>query len=109
MNQGRTVFSQIIEIVSYNEFRRCIERYDGDKNLRQFSCWDQFLAIAFAQFTYQESLRDIEVCLGVQNSKLYHCGFSGPVKRSTLADANERRNWRIFADFAQSLIRIARP
>jgi hypothetical protein len=109
MNQGKTVFSQIIELVSHNEFRRCVERYDGNKYLRQFSCWDQFLSMAFAQLTYRESLRDIEVCLGVQKSKLYHCGFSGSVKRSTLADANERRDWRIFSDFAQSLIHIARP
>lgn len=109
MNQGRTVFSQIVQFLSHNEFRRCVTRYDGDKNLRHFSCWDQFLAMAFAQLTYRESLRDIEVCLGVQQEKLYHCGFSGPVKRSTLADANESRDWRIYADFAQSLIRIARP
>lgn len=109
MNRGRTVFSQIIQISSHNEFRRCVERYAGNKYLRHFSCWDQFLAMAFAQLTYRESLRDIEVCLGVQKSKLYHCGFSGPVKRSTLADANEKRDWRIFADFAGSLIHIARP
>lgn len=109
MNQGQTVFSQIIQILSHKEFQRCVARYDGDKNLRDFSCWDQFLAMAFAQLTYRESLRDIEACLGVQQSKLYHCGFSGLVKRSTLADANEARDWRIYADFAQSLIRIARP
>src|SRR3989338_8111498 len=109
MNQGRTVFSQVIDFLSHNEFRRCVTRYNGDKNLRYFSCWDQFLAMAFAQLTYRESLRDIEVCLGVQQAKLYHCGFSGPVRRSTLADANESRDWRIYADFAQSLIRIARP
>jgi hypothetical protein len=86
-----------------------VARYDGNKSVRAFSCWDQFLTLAFAQLTYRESLRDIEVCLAAQPKKLYHCGFSGPVKRSTLADANESRDWRIYRDFAQSLIRIARP
>jgi transposase len=84
-------------------------RYQGNKSVRSFSCWDQFLTMAFAQLTYRESLRDIEVCLAAQPRKLYHAGFSGPVKRSTLANANESRDWRIYRDFAQSLIRIARP
>jgi len=109
LNQGRTVFAQLISFVSHNEFNRCVARYGGNKNVRSFSCWDQFLTMAFAQLTYRESLRDIEVCLAAQRQKLYHAGFSGPVKRATLADANEKRDWRIYRDFAQSLIQIARP
>ena len=109
MNQGRTVFAQLISFVSHNEFNRCVARYEGNKSVRSFSCWDQFLTMAFAQLTYRESLRDIEVCFAAQRQKLYHAGFSGPVKRSTLADANEKRDWRIYRDFAQSLIQIARP
>ena len=109
MNQGRTVFAQLISFVSHNEFNRCVARYEGNKSVRSFSCWDQFLTMAFAQLTYRESLRDIEVCLAAQRQKLYHAGFSGPVKRTTLADANEKRDWRIYRDFAQSLIQIARP
>jgi len=109
VNQGRTIFAQLISFLSPNEFNRCVARYDGNKRVRQFSCWDQFLTMAFAQLTCRESLRDIEVCLQAQGRKLYHCGFSGPIRRSTLADANETRDWRIYADFAQSLIQIARP
>jgi len=109
MNEGRTVFSQLISFLPDREFRRCVERYDGDARLRGFSCWEQFLAMAFAQLTYRESLRDIEACLGAVGGKLYHMGFRGRVTRSTLADANERHDWRIFADFAQHLIGIARP
>jgi transposase len=109
MNQGRTVFSQLIAFLPDREFRRCIGRYDGDAGLRDFSCWDQYLTMAFAQLTYRESLRDIEACLRALGAKLYHMGFQGKVARSTLADANESRDWRIFADFAQVLIRIARP
>ena len=109
MNQGRTVFAQLISFLSHNEFNRCVARYGGNRSVRSFSCWDQFLTMAFAQLTYRESLRDIEVCLAAQQRKLYHAGFSGPVKRSTLANANESRDWRIYRDFAQSLIRIARP
>jgi hypothetical protein len=109
MNQGQSVFAQIVAFLSHNEFHRCVQRYDGDRSIRQFSCWDQFLAMAFAQLTYRESLRDIEVCLAAHDKKLYHSGFRGPVKRSTLADANEKRDWRIYADFAQELIHIARP
>src|SRR5207244_521353 len=85
-----------------DDFRRCVQRYDGNRSIRRLSCWDQFLAMAFAQLTYRHSLRDIEACLGAQRSKLYHCGFRGSVRRSTLADANERRDWRIYADFAHS-------
>lgn len=109
MNQGQTVFAQIMQFLSHDEFRRCVQRFDGNRNIRSFTCWDQFLAMAFAQLTYRESLRDIEVCLAAQRSKLYHCGLSGPVRRSSLADANERRDWRIYADFAHTLIDIARP
>src|SRR6266403_2163956 len=109
MNLGRTVFSQLISHLPDREFRRCVERYRGDYHLRGFSCWDQFLCMAFAQFTYRESLRDIEACLRSSPDKLYHMGIRGRVSRSTLADANETHDWRIFADFAQRLIAIARP
>jgi hypothetical protein len=109
MNRGQTVFAQIIALLSHNEFYRCVERYNGNRGVREFSCWNQFLAMAFAQLTYRESLRDIEVCLAAQGKRLYHAGFHSLVKRSTLADANENRDWRIYADFAQTLINIARP
>ena len=109
MNLGRTVFSQVIGFLPDREFRRCVARYDGDSRLRDFSCWDQYLTMAFAQLTYRESLRDIEACLRSMRGKLYHMGFHSRVARSTLADANELRDWRIFADFAQVLIRTARP
>ena len=109
MNQGRAVFSQLISVLPDREFRRCVERYRGDIRLRGFSCWDQYLAMAFAQLTYRESLRDIEACLRSMQGKLYHLGFRGKVARSTLADANETHDWRISADFAQVLIGIARP
>ena len=109
MNLGRTVFAQLISFLPDREFRRCVSRYDGDRRWRNFSCWDQFLSMAFAQLTYRESLRDIEACLRSLGAKLYHMGFCSQVARSTLADANESRDWRIYADFAQVLIRIARP
>src|SRR5919109_5285879 len=109
MNSGRTVFSQLINFLPDREFRRCVARYGGNHRLREFSCWDQYLTMAFAQLTYRESLRDIEACLRSLQGRLYHMGFSGHVSRSTLADANENRDWRIFADFAQVLIGIARP
>jgi len=109
VNQGQTVFAQLMKFLSHDEFDRCVHRYDGNRYTKSFSCWDQFLAMAFAQLTYRESLRDIEVCLVAQRRKLYHCGLSGPVRRSSLADANESRNWRIYADFARTLIDIARP
>jgi len=91
------------------EFRRCVARYSGDARPRGFSCWDQYLAMAFAQLTYRDSLRDIEACLRSLGSKLYHMGFRARVARSTLADANDAHDWRIYAEFAQVLIRIARP
>jgi hypothetical protein len=109
VNSGRTVFSQLIEHLPEKEFQKCVARYRGDANFRGFSCWDQLLAMAFAQLTYRESLRDIESCLRALQSKLYHMGFRGRVSRSTLADANESHDWRIFADFAQGLIATARP
>ena len=109
MNVGRTVFSQLIEHTPSKEFQKCVARYRGDSHLRGFSCWDQYLAMAFAQLTYRESLRDIEACLRAMGGKLYHMGFRGKVARSTLADANESHDWRIFADFAQILIGMARP
>ncbi len=109
MNIGRTVFSQLIGFLPDREFRRCVARYGGDARLRDFSCWDQYLAMAFAQLTYRESLRDIEACLRSMGSKLYHIGFRGKVARTTLADANETHDWRVYADFAQILIGIARP
>jgi len=109
VNSGRTVFSQLIEHLPEKEFQKCVARHRGDANFRGFSCWDQLLAMAFAQLTYRESLRDIESCLRALQSKLYHMGFRGKVSRSTLADANESHDWRIFADFAQGLIATARP
>ena len=109
MNAGRTVFAQLIAELSHPEFQKCVSRYDGDHHHRSLSCWDQYLAMAFAQFTYRESLRDIEACLRSMSGKLYHMGFRSRITRSTLADANETHDWRIFADFAQHLIGIARP
>lgn len=108
MNQGKTIFAQLMALIPHNDFHRCVRRYDGDRRARSFTCWDQFLALAFAQLTYRENLRDIEACLGAVPDKLYHMGFRcGPVSRSTLADANERRDWRIFADFAQQILRMS--
>lgn len=108
MNTGRTVFSQIMDFVPMNEFRKCVTRYHGNRNVKSFSCLDQFLCMAFAQLTYRESLRDIETCLRSMQSKLYHMGIRSRVSRNTLAYANEKRDWRIYADFAQVLIHIAR-
>jgi len=109
MNVGRTVFSQLISHLSHIEFQKCVARYDGDRRHRRLFCWDQYLAMAFAQLTYRESLRDIEACLRSMSGKLYHMGFRSRIARSTLADANESHDWRIFADFAQHLIDVARP
>ena len=109
MNAGRTVFAQLIAYLSHSEFQKCVTRHGGDRHHRSLSCWDQYLAMAFAQLTYRESLRDIEACLRSLGGKLYHMGFRSKVPRSTLADANETHDWRIFADFAQDLIGIARP
>src|SRR6204780_4598108 len=109
MNVGRTVFAQLIESLPSKEFQKCVARYHGDSHLRGFSCWDQLLAMSFAQLTYRESLRDIEACLRSMSGKLYHMGLRGKVARSTLGDANETHDWRIYADFAQVLIGVARP
>ena len=108
MNTGRTVFSQIMDFLPLREFRKCVERYHGNRKVQKFSCMDQFLCMAFAQLTYRESLRDIEACLSAMQSKLYHMGIRSRISRSTLADANESRDWRIYGDFAQVLIHIAR-
>jgi hypothetical protein len=109
MNTGRTIFAQLLDFLPLDDFRRCVERYAGEYKVQSFSSLDQFLCLAFAQLTGRESLRDIEACLRAQPSKLYHMGFRGGVARSTLAYANEHRDWRIFADFAQLLIAGARP
>ena len=109
MNVGQTVFSQVLEYLPRYEFRKCVARYRGDYRNKGFSCWDQFLAMAFAQLTYRESLRDIEACLRALGGERYNMGFRSTVARSTLADANERRDWHIYADSAQVLIGLARP
>jgi hypothetical protein len=108
MNLGRTVFSQLVNFLPIYQFQTCVDRYQGNRYVKEFSCWDQFLCLAFAQLTYRESLRDIEACLRAQQPKLYHMGFRGQVSRNTLAHANEHRDWRIYADFAQILIATAR-
>jgi hypothetical protein len=108
MNTQPTVFSQITDFLPLHEFRKCVRRYRGDYKIKSFSCFDQFLCLAFAQLTYRESLRDIESCLRAMRSRLYHMGFRGRVSRNTLAHANETRDWRIYADFAQILIAQAR-
>ena len=108
MNTGNIVLAQVLDFLPKRQFRRCVNRYDGNRRVRSFTCFDQFLCMAFAQLTYRESLRDIECCLRVMDIKLYHAGFRGKVSRSTLADANENRDWRIYRDFAQILIRTAR-
>jgi hypothetical protein len=108
MNSGKTIFSQIMEFLPMHDFRKCVARYNGNHKIISFSCLDQFLCMAFAQLTYRESLRDIETCLRAMQSKLYHMGIRGGIARNTLANANEQRDWRIYADFAQVLINIAR-
>lgn len=108
MNQGKTIFSQVMDFLPMYQFRKCVNRYDGNKWVKSFSCLDQYLCMAFAQLTYRESLRDIECCLRSMKPKLYHMGINSSVARSTLADANENRDWRIYCDFAQILIHTAR-
>ena len=108
MHTGRFVFAQLLDFLPRYEFAKCVRRYGGEYRMRRFSCLDQFLCMAFAQLTFRESLRDIETCLRALGPKLYHAGLRGPVARSTLAGANERRDWRIYADFAQVLIHCAR-
>ena len=101
MFTGKLVFAQAMDHLPLHTFRRCVQRYGGNRYIKSFSCQEQFRCMAFAQFTYRESLRDIETCLNAQSSKLYHMGIRSSVARSTLADANEKRDWRIYADFAQ--------
>ncbi len=108
MNSEKTVFSQLMDFLPTYEFRRCVERYNGNYKVKSFSCWDQFLCMAFAQLTYRESLRDIQACLRGAQHKLYHMGIRGKVSRNTLAHANEVRDWRVYADFARVLIDMAR-
>ncbi len=108
MYTGKTMFAQLMDFLPWTTFTRIVERYGGDHRVRTLSCAEQYRAMAFAQLTYRESLRDIEICLSVHAPKLYHMGFREPVRRSTLADANERRDWRIYAEVAQRLIAQAR-
>src|SRR5574337_1608042 len=108
MNTGKLVFAQIMEPLPLTTFRRCVARYGGEHTVKTFSCLDQYLCMAFAQLTYRESLRDIEACLQAQEGKLYHMGIRGSIARNTLANANAVRDWRVYADLAQSLIGIAR-
>jgi Domain of unknown function (DUF4372)/Transposase DDE domain len=108
MYAGKTIFSQLMDCLPWSTFARLVARHGGDYDVRTFPCVEQYRAMAFAQLTYRESLRDIEACLSAQPAKLYHMGFRGPVRRSTLADANEARDWRIYAEFAQRLIAQAR-
>lgn len=109
MHLGKTVFAQLMDFVPVHEFRRAVAGYQGNRKVSRFSCWDQFLSMAFAQLTYRESLRDIETCLRAFGNRLYHLGIRGHISRSTLADANERRDYRIYADLARALISTARP
>lgn len=109
MNQGRTVLSQVLDFVSKYEFDKCVKKYKGNYRVRTFTCWEQFIVMSFAQLTHRESLRDIEACLMAIGSKRYHSGLKGSISRSTLAEANENRDWRIYAEFAQLLISQARP
>ena len=108
MNSGRTIFSQLMDFIPIHDFRQCVKHYHGNYKIKSFSCWDQYLCMAFAQLTYRESLRDIQACLRAAQSKLYHLGIRGKVSRNTLANANQVRDWRIYADFAQILIAHAR-
>jgi hypothetical protein len=108
MNTGKTLFAQLMDFLPWTTFARVVDRYDGNRRVRTFPCTEHYRVMAFAQLAYRESLRDIEACLSAQSHKLYHMGFREPVRRSTLADANETRDWRIYAEFAQRLIAQAR-
>ena len=108
MNSGKSIFAQLMDFIPAYEFRKCVERYNGNYKIITFSCWDQYLCMAFAQLTYRESLRDIQACLRATQFRLYHLGIRGNVSRNTLAHANQMRDWRIYADFAQVLITKAR-
>ena len=109
MYMGKLVFAQIMEHFPMKAFRRCVRHYDGNHKVKSFSCLDQFFCMAFAQLTYRESLRETEICLRSPSEKLYHMGIRGGISRNTLSNANKVRDWRIYADFAQALIKIARP
>lgn len=109
MNQGKFIFAQLFEVVYWYDFNLCVNRYNGNSGVKSFTCWEQFLVMSFAQFSYRESLRDIEYCLESVGSKLYHCGIKTTVSRSTLAEANRDRDWRIYADYAQVLMKQALP
>lgn len=108
MNEGTPVFSQLMQLLSKDVFRKCVDKHGGDYRVRKFSCWDQFLCMAFAQLTYRDSLRDIEACLRAVPKKMYRLGFRGRISRSTLADANDSRSWKIYADFGYEVIAEAR-
>jgi hypothetical protein len=108
MNTGRTILSQILDFVSKYEFEKCVNKYNGNHRVKTFTCWEQFIVMAFAQLTGRESLRDIEACLEAVSAKLYHSGVKSKVRKSTLSDANENRDWRIYAEFSQLLIQEAR-
>ena len=108
MHAGKTIFAQVVSWVHPEQFRRCVTRYGGDYKVTKFRCWEQFLAMSFAQMTYRESLDDLEVCLRSRPDQLYHMGFRSTIAHSTLADANRTRDWRIYADLAQRLIARAR-
>ena len=109
MYSGKLIFSQLFDHLPFHSFRQCVLRYRGNHKLKTFHCLDQYLCMAFGQLAYQESLRDIETCLRAQSSKLYHMGIQGGVSRNTLSNTNKVRDWRIYADFAQSLIQVAHP
>jgi hypothetical protein len=109
MNQGKYVFSQLFDLINRYEFDKCVNRYNGNFKIKQFYCWEQFLVMSFAQFSFRESLRDIECCLDSMQTRLYHCGIKCKVARSTLADANENRSWKIYADVAKELMKIVAP
>lgn len=109
MYSGKLVFAHVMDHLPLHTFHRCVQRFGGHRRVRSFSCLDQFLCMAFAQITGRRSLRDLEICLRAQSNKLYHMGIRGGIARSTLADANEVGHWRIGQDFAQALIRLARP
>ena len=108
MYAGKLVFSQVMDHLPWHTFQRCVRRYDGNHKVQSFNCSDQYRCMAFAQLTYRESLRDIETCLRAQASKLYHMGINRRISRNTLANANQTRDWRLYADFAQRLIHTAR-
>ena len=109
MNQGKYVFAQIFDFVYKYEFDKCIDKYNGNYRVKTFKCWEQFLVMSFAQFTYRDSLRDIELCLNGMKSRLYHCGIRSNVARNTLAKANEKRSWKMYAEFGSLLVKIALP